>query len=394
MNGYKQININTSQPYLVHIGKNILYENILQEECTRFIKKGWDKLIIIADYNLPVKYHRELQDFLKVSLQDKSPNFKIELLSFKITEQQKNRDTKEQLENKLFELNCGKKTLILAIGGGVLLDIVGFVAATYNRGIPVIYIPTTLLAMVDASVGGKTGINTPYGKNLIGVIKQPAAVLIDVNTLESLPAPDYLSAMAEIIKIAVILDEELCNLLSHHKDTILLRDSEFLIKIIYASVQLKKQVIEQDEFENGMRELLNFGHTIGHVVEKLEGYLITHGFAVALGMWIESNLAWQMGCLNKENLNKIQDLLSLYFYNKIKISKIDDLTFNQILLFDKKVKESKVHYVLVKELGKFYSKDNKYSFPIIPQIEQDIVNLFENNPLIFCADQAMDSSYV
>lgn len=377
----KKIQINTGSPYTVYVGHHILFTNILLDECENLFNKGYTRLVVVSDSNLPNMYGSDICDFINKFIFKQSYNVSVDLIVINISEGQKNRETKEAIENKLFELNCGRKSCIIAIGGGVLLDMMGFIAATYNRGIPIIYVPTTLLSMVDASVGGKTAINTIYGKNLIGIIKQPSAVLIDSETLKTLPEDDYLSAIAEIIKVAILFDKNLLELLIKYKKSILLRDTDLLLKLIFKSIELKKQVVEQDELENGLRELLNFGHTIGHAIEQSQDYLISHGFAVALGIWVEAAISEQIGILNTNDFNLIQEVLILYFAKKINLHQIDLLGFNQFLMSDKKTKNSKPHYVLIKGIGNFYQENNKYSFAIDAVIENNVIKLVQNNPL-------------
>ncbi len=204
----------------------------------------------------------------------------------------------------LYELAADRSTVVVAVGGGVVGDLAGFAAATYNRGLPLMMVPTTLLAMVDSSVGGKTGINHPRGKNLIGAFHQPAGVWIDPAYLDSLPEREYLSGLAEIVKYGVILDAELFTTLEANSAAIRSRDHKHLVPIIARCCQLKASVVEQDEREEtGLRAILNYGHTFAHAFETIGGYgCWLHGEAVAAGMICASRLA--------EKLERIDDTLT------------------------------------------------------------------------------------
>ncbi|WP_397571213.1 3-dehydroquinate synthase [Schlesneria sp. T3-172] len=205
-----------------------------------------------------------------------------------------------RLHDRLIALNADRRTLIVAVGGGVIGDLAGFLAATYMRGLPFVQVPTTLLSAVDSSVGGKTGINHTRAKNMIGAFYQPIGVLIDTATLATLPAREYRAGLAEVVKYGVILDAEFLTYLEHHIEAINNRDPLVLRHIIARSCRLKASVVEQDEFETrGLRAALNYGHTFGHAFEALAGYgELLHGEAVAIGMIHASRLAEQRGLID------------------------------------------------------------------------------------------------
>lgn len=216
-----------------------------------------------------------------------------------------------KVHNRLIDLNADRKTIIIAVGGGVVGDTAGFVAATYMRGLPLIQVPTTLLSAVDSSVGGKTGVNHPKAKNMIGAFYQPIGVLIDTATLESLPDRDYRAGLAEVVKYGVILDAEFFAYLENHVQAINERKPDILRHLIAQSCRLKAKVVEQDEFElTGLRAALNYGHTFGHAFEALAGYgELLHGEAVAIGMLHASRLAERRGLIDSSVTRRQSALL-------------------------------------------------------------------------------------
>ena len=223
---------------------------------------------------------------------------RVELFTVAAGEQHKTRESWARLTDEMLAAHFGRDTTVVALGGGVVGDLAGFVAATYLRGVPFVQVPTTLLAMIDASVGGKTGVDTPAGKNLVGAFHQPAAVIIDPELLATLPAPQLRSGLAEAIKHGVIADERYFEEVVDRLPTLLGpagATSPEMRQLIGRSVAIKAAVVARDEREGGVRKILNFGHTIGHAVEHASGYTLLHGEAVAVGMSLESELAERLG---------------------------------------------------------------------------------------------------
>lgn len=268
-------------------------------------------------------------------------------------ENQKNFKNYQKILNFALENKLERKDLIVAIGGGVVGDIAGFVAATYLRGINFIQIPTTLLACVDSSVGGKVAINTKYGKNLVGAFHQPIGVFCNLDFLSTLDNRQFKTGLAEIIKYAFI--EKSCNLgkdfeffdfLNNNSEKIQLRDNEILSKIIEISLMLKSVVVKQDEKEQGLRKILNFGHTYGHAIEKITNYKkYTHGEAVALGMVFALNLALKKEFISKEYKSEAQELIDKYSL----VRKHPDFNKDKLLdlmMSDKKVEDGKIKFIL------------------------------------------------
>lgn len=376
----KQLRVATHPGYNVHIGIDIAFSDVLLNEISLLTDKNIKDYVIIVDKNISHNY-KTLADFIYAHI---PIGVKIQTLEIDISESRKTRETKQEVEDQLFELGSDRNTCLIAIGGGVLLDLVGFVAATFMRGIPVIYIATTLLAMVDAAVGGKTAVNTQYGKNLVGAFKQPDTVIIDLTCLKTLPELDYLSAIAEVIKLAIILDEELFDFLVSNKSSILSRDLNILSELIYISVNLKKQIVEQDEKESNLRQLLNFGHTFGHAIEKQQNYSLRHGFAVALGLWLESSLAYNLGILSGEDSFKIIDLLESFYKNKIYLleQNIDIDNIYELLIYDKKTKNKQPYFVLVNKIAGYVNDDNQCAHIVDKDIVMSTLQGFDNITLI------------
>lgn len=222
----------------------------------------------------------------------------------------KSRAMKEKIEDALIERGFGKETCLIAIGGGALLDLVGFVAATYCRGMPFVSIPTTLLAMTDACLGGKTGVNVDEAKNWIGAFHHPKKIFVDLDFLKTLPQREFVFGLAEAVKHSLIADASLFSQLEMNLDRILTRDEGLLQKIILESCLIKKRIVEKDPYEiTGFRRVLNFGHTIGHALETLSNYTRSHGQAVLMGMVVEAAIARRLGFLSHTAFERISIFL-------------------------------------------------------------------------------------
>ncbi|MBI5184003.1 MAG: 3-dehydroquinate synthase [Nitrospinae bacterium] len=257
----------------------------------------------------------------------------------------------ERLYDELITLKVDRGSAIVALGGGVIGDLAGFVAATYMRGIPYIQIPTSLLAQVDSSVGGKTAVNHPQGKNLIGVFYQPKAVFIDTSTLKTLPREELLAGLAEVVKYGIIADTDLFEYLEKDIKRVLSLDFDALGYIIRTSCRIKGRVVEIDEKEAGYRAVLNFGHTIGHAIETLTQYRdLRHGEAVSIGMVYAARLSEEMGLCKRDEPERIENLLT-----KIGLpTQLPDLRSDDIitsLYLDKKTRNDKIRFILMKGIG-------------------------------------------
>ena len=262
-------------------------------------------------------------------------------------EMYKNFDSLNVILNACFEHRLDRKSLLIAFGGGVIGDMTGFAASIYQRGIDFIQIPTTLLSQVDASVGGKTGINNRYGKNLIGSFWQPRAVYCESAFLKTLPPREFSAGVAEIIKMAVTFDASFFAWLESHD----LRDEINLKEAIYKSIAIKADVVSQDETEQGIRAVLNYGHTFGHVIENQTNYsTYLHGEAVAIGMVMANCLSHELGLISVEETKRIKDLLA--FYNLPTHYTIESYeAFYDAFFLDKKSANAKIKFILAKGIG-------------------------------------------
>ena len=247
----------------------------------------------------------------------------------------------------MFDHRLNRKSLLVAFGGGVIGDMGGFASSLYNRGIDFIQIPTTLLAQVDASVGGKTGINNKYGKNLIGAFHQPKAVYIDPSFLNTLPSREFGAGVAEIVKMAVTFNRDFFEWLEHND----LRHEGNLLIAIKKAVETKARVVEADEKEQGLRAALNYGHTFGHVIENethYETYL--HGESVAIGMMMANDLACELGLMNSDEAQRVRAVLARYDL-PLTYSILDVEKFYQTFFLDKKSSDSSVTFILPRSIG-------------------------------------------
>lgn len=276
----------------------------------------------------------------------------IPVFSLTPGEQSKKLEVIEYLAGKLLDAGVDRSGFILAIGGGVVSDIAGFLASVYMRGIRCGCISTTLLSMVDASTGGKNGVNLGSNKNMLGTIRQPEFVICDPVMLKTLPEKEYLSGLAEMIKTAVIGDRELFGLIETNYDQILARNSELLSLLVAKSVKFKGEVVSKDERETGLRRILNFGHTFGHAVEMQK--LVKHGFAVALGMELATDFSYEKGYLTLPEKNRINNML-----RQFKLVGRFDLTDEQVeklVTHDKKRTGTDIYFIFTQGIGKAVSE--------------------------------------
>jgi 3-dehydroquinate synthase len=279
----------------------------------------------------------------------------VSLFTFPPGEQEKCRERKAELEDRLFSQKFGQGTCLIALGGGVTTDLIGYLGSTYCRGVPLVFVPTTLLAMVDAAIGGKTGVNTRYGKNLIGSYYPAEKILIDLSLLSSLPSSEWTNGAAEVIKYGLIRSPTLFESLKHWKP----EDPAYLEKIIVESVSIKANVVETDyEEKTGLRRILNFGHTIAHALELLEDYRLSHGEAVAIGMLVESCLSMKLGHLKEEAFLKIEKCIrSFPFALKTRVTKSN---LHSALELDKKAAQGSPRFVLLEKIGACHPFGGEY----------------------------------
>ena len=263
----------------------------------------------------------------------------------------KNTDTLQLIYDALLQNRCDRKTTLIALGGGVIGDMCGFAAATYQRGVPFIQIPTTLLSQVDSSVGGKTGINHPQGKNMIGAFYQPKLVLADTSTLNTLSDRELSSGLAEVIKYGLLGDEKFFEWLELNIEKLLVRDKDSLSYAIKRSCEMKAEIVAADERESGQRALLNLGHTFGHAIETAMGYgTWLHGEAVAAGMVMATKLSIKIGWLKSGEISRIEKLLQRANL-PISPPDISFIKFIDYMSYDKKTEFGKIKFVLLRKIG-------------------------------------------
>ena len=286
-----------------------------------------------------------------------SAGLQVELLTFPHGEENKHLLTIAALASRLAEKGTDRKDALIALGGGVTGDVVGFLAAIYMRGIPFVQVPTTLLSQVDSSVGGKTGVDIPEGKNLVGVFYQPKAVFIDSEVLKSLPYAELLNGLAEVIKYGVIYDADFFERLGRKRDDILAMDLTVLEEIIFRCCEIKAAVVAADEKESDLRRILNFGHTIGHAVEGASGYTLAHGMAVAIGMAAVARLAVKKGTFSDTEARRVINLIGDYGMPIDIPAELDRQTIRQYLKTDKKAVGGRPFFVLPTAIGKVIITD-------------------------------------
>lgn len=335
----RTIHVDTGKPYDIFIERGIL------DECGGFVKKlsGAEKITVITDSNVaPIYQWRVLNSLEK-------QGYKLKTHIFRAGEASKNLGTISEIYNTLADFKMTRKDLIIALGGGVTGDMAGFAAATYLRGIDFIQIPTSLLAQVDSSVGGKTGVDLVQGKNLVGAFHQPIAVLIDPNTLQTLPDAYISDGMGEVIKYGCIKDAALFDNLSK-TDAM-----EHIEDIIEICVSIKRDIVSRDEREAGERKLLNFGHTLGHAIEKIYNYTgISHGMAVAVGMVLIAKAGEKQGITEAGTADRIADLCLKYG-----LPTHDEASFEQMAQAaqgDKKTAGGSIDLVLLNKIGESFTK--------------------------------------
>lgn len=336
----------------VNVGKGyeILFERGILNNCGNYIKKitNSKKVCIVSDTNVYPIY----KDKIKTSLEKNG--FNVYEFVFEAGEESKTIHTVMDILGFLVENEFTRNDLLIALGGGVCGDMTGFAAAIYLRGIDYVQIPTSLLAQVDSSVGGKTAVNMEQGKNLCGAFHQPRLVLIDSNTLDTLKPEIYSEGMAEALKMGCILDEELFKKIETQQN------EEFIDDIIYESVKLKAIIVEHDEKEAGERALLNFGHTIGHAIEKLHDFKnMPHGEAVGIGMVLIAKIGENNDITPKGTANRIADVLRKYNLRTEDTNSLSDII--NTMKFDKKRTQDSIKLILLDKIGKGFIKvvDNK-----------------------------------
>ncbi len=267
------------------------------------VRAGHGRTVLVSDSNVTPLHAENLRSTAA------GAGVQLDLLTFPAGERFKTRETKSELEDRMADLCIGRDGAVVALGGGVTGDLAGFLAATWNRGIPVYQVPTSLLAMTDAAIGGKTALDLPGAKNRIGVFHTPAGIYIDPTYLATLPPDRFRSGLAEVVKYGVIADTGILTVLEDHLQAIRELDPGILPDLLAACVRVKARVVEEDPLESGRRAILNFGHTVAHGLEAAAGYAVDHGEAVAVGMLVEGRLAAEITGFPTADLRRLESLL-------------------------------------------------------------------------------------
>tara|TARA_B100001971_G_C18246946_1_gene575018 strand:- start:503 stop:1609 length:1107 start_codon:yes stop_codon:yes gene_type:complete len=340
--------------YDILIGRNLL--NIIVGDLKR--KKIANRYVIITDKIVERLFGRNLLRQLK------GKGIKADLISFNAGEQNKNIRTFNELIEKVHSLGLDRSSAVIALGGGVVGDIAGLVAATYMRGIKYIQVPTTLLAYVDSSIGGKVAVDLKSGKNSCGAFYQPAGVYIDISLVKNLPQKELLNGLAEVIKHAIIKDKKLFGFIEKNVKSILARDESIFMRLVKRNCEIKARIVEEDEKEKNLRKIVNYGHTIGHALETLTNYkTYKHGQAISIGMIAASRLSNRMGWLSRNELKK-QIALFKKIGLPISLPKIKPERIISELRKDKKAVSGKIQLVLPEKIGKMKAVKGKYGLNI------------------------------
>ncbi|RUM87832.1 MAG: 3-dehydroquinate synthase [Thermodesulfatator sp.] len=339
----KVLRVETAEPYEILIGGGLLTD--LPEDLPRVLSTR--NLALITDETV-----RDLvtEDLARILIEK---GFRAEIFSFPAGEASKTMETVVQLAQDMVRAGFDRRSAVLAVGGGVVGDVAGFLASIYLRGVPYVQIPTTLLAQVDSSVGGKTGVDLPEGKNLLGTFYQPRRVYIDYGVLSTLPLAHLRNGLAEVVKYGAALSRELFKFLELQAERLLSYDPEALEHIIYESCRLKAWVVSQDEREAGLRRVLNFGHTLGHALEAALNYEILHGEAVAVGMVAAARLSEALGVAEEPVAEKLKTLLSRLGLPVGLPNDLDPESLLGFLAADKKVWHGRLTMVLLRRIGEF-----------------------------------------
>ena len=335
-----------SSGYNIYIGAGLL------EQAGSLLKESGltGKLVIITNHIVKELYG----DALKQNLGRE--DFTVAILQVPDGEEQKSLETASRLYKELSDFYAERTTPILALGGGVIGDLAGFVAATYMRGVPLIQMPTTLLAQVDSSIGGKVAVDHCRLKNIIGVFYQPRLVIADVDTWKTLPAKALIDELAEVIKYAVIEDIKFFDYLEENLDRVKSLDSKVLEEVIFRSAKIKAAIVEKDERDSGLRNILNYGHTIGHAIESASNFKMGHGEAVAIGMLAAARISNRLGILDKNELIRLKDVIEGVGLS-VEIPKLDIGKVIQAIKHDKKISRGKIRFILPKSIGNVFITD-------------------------------------
>lgn len=359
------------ESYDIEIGKDLL--PMLVEDLKAGLIKGANRYAIVTDSNVKELYGDKLLGMMKEA------GFDVNLISFPAGEKSKVRSVKEYIEDTMIDLGYKRDSCIIAVGGGVVTDMAGFVAGTFGRGIPFINYATSLLGAADASVGGKTAVDTPVATNLIGLIYQPKKLYIDIDAWNTLPKEHISNGLAETIKHAVLADSEFFTFLEENVDK-LLEDGgvdkypEIFERVAETNCKIKYEVVKKDEREANLRQILNLGHTVGRAIETLSDYKLLHGEAVAIGLVMQARIAEKLGYASKEDVKRVEELtvkaglpidIPEYMSTEEVVNK---------LYTDKKVRKGKIRFVFQKGIGDVMCfEDGNYSTPLEEAVIREFI---------------------
>ena len=318
--------------------------------------------VISDDHVAPVHGHAVMEAGLEAGLD-------VALFTFPAGEAHKTRDSWSILTDEMLEAGYGRDSCVIAVGGGVTTDLAGFVAATFLRGVPVVQVPTSYLAMIDASVGGKTGVDVDAGKNLVGAFHPPSLVVADPEVLATLPLHERAQGLVEAFKHGAILDAEYFDSLEEDVGDLMAAEVGVAGPAVSRSVELKAAVVSEDEFEGGYRQILNFGHTLGHALEAASGYALGHGSAVALGMLMETRLGERLGVTESGTYERLRRALEALL-GPLENTETDPVAAATYLKTDKKVREGRSRVVLLRRLGEVDPGDG-WSRPVPEELLVD-----------------------
>ena len=315
-------------------------------------------LALVTDSNVAALYAEDL-------LGDLSSRFaKAELIVFPAGEKSKNRETKSFIEDRMLDSGFGRDSCVVALGGGVVGDVAGFAAATYMRGIPCVQAPTSLVACVDSSVGGKTAVDTRHGKNLVGAFHQPWRVYADTDVLKTLGRREIREGLAEIIKYGAIKSPELFRYLEENVEKVHMLDDRVLLDVIEASCEIKARVVELDEKERSLRKILNFGHTAGHALEQLSGYALSHGEAISIGMAVEGEIALGETSWSGRDQDRLVELMRRAELPTDCPPGIDPRKITDVMKIDKKARGGEIEMALPSRVGKMEERNGNYGIRV------------------------------
>ena len=327
------------------------------------------RFAVVTDSVVKELYAQRIADML-----NETDGYHADLFVFEAGEKSKTRGTKELIEDAMLAKGYRRDCCIIAVGGGVVTDLAGFVAGTFGRGVPFINYATTLLAAADASVGGKTAVDTPLATNLIGLFNQPEKVYIDIATWKTLPQRQVSSGLAETIKHACLADASFFEYLETHMEALLQNEEEACEHIADVNCRIKYRVVMKDERESGLREVLNLGHTVGRAIETVSGYELLHGEAVAIGLVAQARLAIRLGYVTKGELDRVIALLGRAKLPTAIPAGIDKEALVKKLYTDKKVKDGKLRFVLQKGIGDVVEfSDGVFAAPIDEDTVREIL---------------------